>query len=109
MATSTPAIPPAPAIPERVRLVIALTEINSRHLRSETRRAGAEIELESALEDARRTGVSLPLSAGIVGLQARLAIANSEAQAIEAERTWLEQALVHFDDIAPDNNAQPLQ
>ena len=91
----------AAAIPDRVRLVIALTEVNSRHLRSETRRAGAEIELERALEDQRRHGTSAALTARIVDLQGRFAIANGEAEAIEAERAWLEDALVHFDDPSP--------
>ena len=44
---AAPAAAPNP-IPERVRLVIALTEINSRHLSSEARRGGAEIEIGRA-------------------------------------------------------------
>ena len=99
----------AAPIPERVRLVIALTEVNSRHLRSETRCAGGEIELENALEDARRDGTSVVLSSRIAELQARLASANGEAQAIETERAWLEQALVHFDDTSPRDGEEPRQ
>ena len=45
-----PAAAPNP-IPDRVRLVIALTEVNSRHLSSGARRGGAEIELERALDE----------------------------------------------------------
>ena len=81
--------------------MIALTEVNSRHLRSETRRAGAEIELERALEDERHDGSSAALSSRIAELQSRLAAAHSEAEAIEDEREWLEQTLVHFDDPPP--------
>ena len=94
--------PPSPgAIPDRVRLVIALTEVNSRHLRSETRRAGAEIELERALEDQRAGGDSQLLVQRIAELQSRLALAQREARDIETEREWLEQALTHIDDEPP--------
>ena len=99
----------AAPIPERVRLVIALTEVNSRHLRSETRRAGAEIELERALEDERRDGASAALSSRIAEMQARLANVTGEARAIETEREWLEQALIHLDDPSPSDSAAPRQ
>ena len=65
-----PAAAPNP-IPDRVRLVIALTEVNSRHLRSEARRGGAEIELERALEDERLHGPTPVLLARIAEMQAR--------------------------------------
>ena len=95
-----PAAAPNP-IPDRVRLVIALTEVNSRHLRSEARRGGAEIELERALEDERLHGPTPVLLARIAEMQSRLSAADAEARTIEAERDWLEQALTHFDDPLP--------
>ena len=101
-----PAAAPNP-IPDRVRLVIALTEVNSRHLRSEARRGGAEIELQRALEDERLQGPTPVLLARIAQMQSRLSTADAEARTIEAERDWLEQALTHFDDPLPDPGAGP--
>ena len=95
-----PAAAPNP-IPDRVRLVIALTEVNSRHLRNGARRGGAEIELEGVLEDERLHGPTPVLLARIVEMQSRLGAADAEARMIEAERNWLEQALTHFDDPLP--------
>ncbi len=95
-----PAAAPNP-IPDRVRLVIALTEVNSRHLRSGARRGGAEIELERALDDERAHGPTPVRLARIVEMQSRLSAADAEARTIEAERDWLEQALTHFDDPSP--------
>ena len=95
-----PAAAPNP-IPDRVRLVIALTEVNSRHLSSGARRGGAEIELERALDEERLHGATPVLLARIVEMQSRLSAADAEARTIEAERDWLEQALTHFDDPLP--------
>ena len=97
---AAPAAAPNP-IPDRVRLVIALTEVNSRHLSSEARRGGAEIELERALEDERLQGPTPVLLARIAEMQSRMSAADAEARMIEAERDWLEQALTHFDDPLP--------
>ena len=95
-----PAAAPNP-IPDRVRLVIALTEVNSRHLRSGARRGGAEIVLERALEDERLHGPTPVLLARSAEMQSRMNAADAEASTIEAERNWLEQALTHFDDPLP--------
>lgn len=105
---SAPAAAPNP-IPDRVRLVIALTQINSRHLSSEARRGGAEIELERALLDQRHGGSTVPSPALIAQLQARMAEADAETRTIEAEREWLEQALTHFDDPPPGPDAAARQ
>ena len=63
---------------ERMRLVIALTEANSRHLRAESRRAGADIELAWALAAEQRDGVSPEGAANIARLRER-ECANSHA------------------------------
>ena len=103
-----PAAAPNP-IPDRVRLVIALTEVNSRHLSSEARRGGAEIELERALQDERLQGPTAVLLACIAEMQSRMSAADAEARTIEAERDWLEQALTHFDDPVPGATAASRQ
>jgi hypothetical protein len=87
----------AVAVEQRMRLVIALTEINSRHLSAEGKRAGAEIELLGALEEQASGGLSADLSARIDTLRERLAAADSELRGLEAERGRLDLALADFD------------
>jgi hypothetical protein len=94
---------------ERMRLVIALTDINSRHLRGESRRAGAEIELACALEAGRRDGISAGAAQDIARLQARLSDAEHSLQAIESERTRLESELAEFDATGPLAHGRGLQ
>lgn len=84
-------------IPERVRLVIALTEVNSRYLRGENRCAGAEIELACALACEKREGTTPERTRDIAQLRERLGASENELLAIEAERDWLENALANFD------------
>jgi hypothetical protein len=88
-------------IPERVRLVIALTEVNSRYLRGENRCAGAEIELACALACEQREGATPERTQDIVQLRARLDASENELLAIEAERDWLENELANFDTAGP--------
>jgi hypothetical protein len=87
----------ATPIPERVRLVIALTEVNSRYLRGENRCAGAEIELACALACEQREGATPDRTRDIAQLRERLSASENELLAIEAERDWLESALADFD------------
>ena len=93
MATPPGALP----LTECIRLVIALTEVNSRHLRADARRGGAEIELQRALDDEARDGAS-PSQTVIIGeLRERLAAADDEIRAIDAEHEQLEDALINLD------------
>ena len=87
----------ATPIPERVRLVIALTEVNSRYLRGENRCAGAEIELACALACEKREGTTPERTRDIAQLRVRLSAFETELMAVEAERDWLENALANFD------------
>ncbi|WP_233801510.1 hypothetical protein [Paraburkholderia sp. HP33-1] len=82
---------------ERMHLVIALTEVNSRHLRGESRRAGAQIELACALASAERDGVSQEGAAYIEQLRERLDEAECALRAIESERDRLANELAHLD------------
>jgi chromosome segregation ATPase len=86
---------------ERMRLVIALTEINSHHLRGESRRAGAEIELACALACAERDGVSPEETAQIEQLRERLGDAESALRKIESERERLANELAQLGNQAP--------
>jgi hypothetical protein len=96
-------------IPERIRLVIALTEVNSRYLRGENRCAGAEIELACALAYGKREGATTDHAMDIPRLQAQLNERNAELQAIEVERDWLENELVNFDSVESRNTSGDLQ
>jgi hypothetical protein len=82
---------------ERMRLVIALTDVNSRHLRAESRRAGAEIELACAVACEQRDGVSAEGTANVAQLRERLDLAERELQAIESERDRLTDELVRLE------------
>jgi hypothetical protein len=82
---------------ERMRLVIALTEVNSHHLRGESRRAGAEIELACALACETRDGVSPETTSHIEQLRERLGEAENALRAIESERERLANELARLD------------
>lgn len=85
---------------ERMHLIIALTEVNSRHLRGESRRAGAEIELACALACLEHNGVSPEGAAHIEQLRERLGEAESELRAIESDRERLAKELTDLDSLA---------
>jgi chromosome segregation ATPase len=89
---------------ERMRLVIALTEVNSHHLRGESRRAGAEIELACALACEKRDGASPDGTREIAQLRERLGEAESALQAIEAERERLAHELDQLDATGSSGN-----
>lgn len=91
-------------ISERVRLVIALTQVNSDHLRGESRLAGAEIELEGALADCRAKGETPQATRHIALLRERLDDAQRSLRAREDERQQLEAALANLD--AAERSAQ---
>jgi septal ring factor EnvC (AmiA/AmiB activator) len=82
---------------ERMRLVIALTEVNSHHLRGESRRAGAEIELACAVACEKRDGVSSDRTRNIAQLRQYLYDAERALRAIESERAQLEAELANLD------------
>lgn len=82
---------------EHMRLVIALTEVNSHHLRGESRRAGAEIELACALACEECDGVSPEGTALIAQLRERFGEAESALRAIESERERLANELAQLD------------
>lgn len=89
---------------ERMRLVIALTEVNSRHLRGESRRAGAEIELACALAGEEREGALQGGAHNIAQLRDRLGDAERELLAIESERARLEGELANLDSTASSSD-----
>jgi hypothetical protein len=80
-------------VSERVRLVIALTQINSDHLLGKSRVAGIEIELEGALMahplDERTAAQALNVDL----LRDRLREANEALRDLEVERARLALAL----------------
>lgn len=100
--TDSPKAQPLPGlIQRRLRLVLALTEVNSRHLSGEMRLAAADIELERALEDGRQGLASPALAGRRTLLQQQLDDARRALLSVEAERSWLEQELTNFDTNTP--------
>ncbi|MBL8447937.1 MAG: hypothetical protein JNJ44_11045 [Zoogloeaceae bacterium] len=69
----------------RVRIVAELVEINSLHLRGETRRAGADIQLQGALE----AEDSITDETIVAGLRAFLQKAEDDLAALEQRRDEL--------------------
>ncbi|WP_318229316.1 hypothetical protein [Paraburkholderia terrae] len=94
---------------ERMHLVIALTDVNSRHLSGESRRAGAEIELACALASEARDGVSPEGAALIEQLRERLDEADSALRAIESDRDRLANELARLDSQAPSDTQEARQ
>jgi len=84
-------------ISERVRLVIALTQINSDHLRSQSRAAGVEIELEGALAASPPEARTSQQCLNIEMLRERLHEANESMRALEEERARLTAALADLE------------
>lgn len=79
---------------QQLRLVRALTEINSRHLVGEGRRAGAVIELQAMLNK-----VDPPADGERVAqLEARVAAENRKVASLEKARRRLQQRLLHICD-----------
>lgn len=94
---------------ERMHLVIALTDVNSRHLSGESRRAGAEIELACALAIEARDGVSPEGATLIEQLRERLSAADSALRAIESDRDRLATELAHLDSQTPSDTREARQ
>ncbi|SAK59945.1 hypothetical protein AWB76_02814 [Caballeronia temeraria] len=93
-------------ISERVRLVIELTRINSEHLRSKSRFAGVEIELESALAASRPEARTSQQVLRIEMLRDELWEADRSLSALEAERARLETALANVEAAARTAHAR---
>jgi hypothetical protein len=86
-----------PLLLERLRLIEALTDVNSRHLLGERHCAGAEIALFAALERETRDGASTALCTQISALRRALDVALHEQAQLADARTQLEQALSDLD------------
>ncbi len=77
--------------------MVALTEVNSRHLSGVMRVAAAEIELERVLEDERHGLGSPALSVRRKDIEQQLDGVRQALLAIESERDWLEQEIENLD------------
>jgi hypothetical protein len=85
----------------RVRVIIALTEVNSRHLSAEGRRGGAEIELQEALDHEAQDSSSPDLADRVRFLRHRLEAADAELRTLEVQRARLDRQLSELDGTAP--------
>lgn len=80
-------------ISEHMQLVIALTQVNSDHLRGEARVAGAEIELEGALAELHVQGETPERIRQVARLREQFDDARRSLLDAAVERARLEQAL----------------
>lgn len=78
---------------ERVRIVIALTEANSRHLSGQNRRFGLELVIARVREDAERADAPGGLAEQLAMLREDLASAEAALVLIEEEQLRLYAAL----------------
>lgn len=85
------------SVPEHVRLVIELMRVNSEHLRSKGRFAGAEIELEGALAASRSEARTSRDVLRIEMLRDQLWEADRALCALEEERARLEAELARVE------------
>jgi len=81
----------------RHNLVVSIIEINSQQMRSQSARAGLEIERACAVRDAALPGASPDLAGVIEELDRRMAALANEIQRLAARRDFLNAGLIEFD------------
>jgi hypothetical protein len=84
----------------RQRLIQAMIDNNLRQLKFETARGGAEIERACALRDCERDAADAKARAELAAVDQRLEELEEEHRRLVAEREWLNQSLLEFDDKA---------
>jgi hypothetical protein len=85
--------PPSDSLAARLRLVAAITDLNSRHLLATGRRGGEEIELARAMQQSTPGDASGVEDPTVAALRNRLAATEAELNAMEEERIELTNAL----------------
>ena len=96
----------APKTPDhlrRIRLIERMTELNSRHLKSEGRRGGLELEIARCEDAIARGDRSEDYPAALTDLRRQLADVERSRQDIDRERDRLETALNALEDRSQDD------
>lgn len=95
----------ASRVPDHIRrleLVGRMTELNSRHLRSQSRRGGLEVEIARCEEAIARGDRSEDFPAVLDALRQELTEVDRSRQEIDEERARLDDALNALDGQPPD-------
>lgn len=96
----------ASGVPDHIRrleLVGRMTELNSRHLRSQSRRGGLEVDIARCEEAIARGDRSEDFPATLDGLRNELAEVDRSRPEIDLERARLDEALNALDRQPPDS------
>jgi hypothetical protein len=81
----------------RHKLIEGMIRNNEMHLKNESARGGAEIELECAMRDAARPDAGTEAQAELQRARAHLQTLREEHQRLAAEREWLNASLLEFE------------
>jgi hypothetical protein len=81
----------------RQKLIDRIIFNNELQLKNESARGGAEIELECAKRDVARTGAGAEAQVELKRTMDRLQKLHDEHQRLLAERKWLDESLLEFD------------
>jgi hypothetical protein len=91
----------------RQQLIQAMIENNSRQLKFESARAGADIERACALRDCARDAADADAAERLREVEQRLHRLEEEHRRAVAEREWLSQSLFEFDRRPESDDAGP--
>ena len=89
-------------------MIEAMIDNNMRQMKADNARAGAEIERECALRDIALDAANLEATDQLAAIGLRLAVLDEERRRLIAEREWLNNALLEFEDRA-DADRSPMK
>jgi hypothetical protein len=81
----------------RQKLIEGMIRNNEMHLKNESARGGAEIELECARRDVAQPGAGVGAQAALEQVTARLQALQEEHRRLAVEREWLNASLLEFE------------
>jgi hypothetical protein len=84
----------------RQRLILAMIDNNTRQLRFDSARAGADIEQAGALRDLARDPNDRDAAVRLEEVKSRIAILEEEHGRLVTEREWLNRSLMEFTEAA---------
>jgi hypothetical protein len=97
------------SVKARQQLIHAMIENNSRQLRFEAARAGADIEQAGAMRDLAREPTDRDAAARLEEVKKRIAILEDEHRRLVTEREWINKSLAEFGEEAGEPLADPRQ
>jgi hypothetical protein len=91
----------------RQRLILAMIDNNTRQLRFDSARAGADIEQAGALRDLARDPNDRDAAVRLEEVKRRIAILEEEHGRLVTEREWLNRSLMEFTEAAERPQVDP--